>query len=525
MMKMSCFRFLRRYCRGIAVAVGLFSGSAPAIAADLVYAVDFNDPVVRAAVARCPYAKVEKDFEGTDVLTIRVPAGKQEESFQSAVSIPLSIAAMKLGNGGLFAEGDIQFTNVSEPKFSWNGVKFMLVYSSGGKTEYPDLNPGWKRNCGTRPWYTAGTALSLPADVTKATLVLGLQQSSGEVSFRNIRFYRANAAPKSSLAQQPIPQARYTGDRTIRRGVMSPNRFREEDFADLAKWNANLIRWQLNRDLGREYTLEDYKVETARKIEELAKALDAAAKYNIKIVVDLHPCEGGKLILGSREGHEYLVEVWQSIAKRFKGHPALWGYDILNEPHSRNLKPGFPSWPELAERTIRAIRAVDPDIPVIIEADRMAHYQDLEFLPVFNEPNIIYSIHFYAPGQLTHQLRPNQRPFQGYPDDAKGWNKEYLRRELAKAREFQLKTGARIYVGEFSCIRWAPGAADYIRDLIDLFEEYGWDWTYHAFREWDGWSVEHSDDPDVKNTVPTTRRKEVLLEAFRKNGVPAAETK
>jgi hypothetical protein len=39
--------------------------------------------------------------------------------------------------------------------------------------------------------------------------------------------------------------------------------------------------------------------------------------------------------------------------------------------------------------------------------------------------------------------------------------------------------------------RRAPGAVNHLRDCIDLFEEYGWDWTYHAYREWDGGSVEH----------------------------------
>ncbi len=38
---------------------------------------------------------------------------------------------------------------------------------------------------------------------------------------------------------------------------------------------------------------------------------------------------------------------------------------------------------------------------------------------------------------------------------------------------------------------WASGAEEYLRDCIGIFEEYGWDWTYHAFREWPGWSVEH----------------------------------
>ncbi len=486
-------------------------------AADVVWSLDLDDPAVKTRVAQCPYAKIAKDYEGTNVLTISIPPGEDQASFKGAVTIPLDIAAMKLDGGGIYSSGDIECTNVTQPKNPWNGIKFMVTFTSNGKEEYPDLNPGWQRNMGTRKWYTANSNLAIPGDVKKANLVLGLQQSTGTVSFRNIKFFKANASPVSTLKQTPIPQAKYTMDPTVRRGVMSPNSFKEEDFAEMEKWNVGLVRWQLNRSLGREYTLDEYKAETAKNIDNLATVLDSAARHHIHVVIDLHPFEGGKLVLGSAAGQQYLIDVWQEIAKRYGKHPAVWGYDILNEPHSRNLKPGDPSWPELAQRTIKAIRAVDPKTPIIIESDRMANYDDLEFLPVFNEPDIIYSIHFYTPGQLTHQLRPDQKPFQGYPDESKGYNKEYLRKELARAREFQQKTGARIYVGEFGCVRWAPGAADYLKDLIDIFEEYHWDWSYHAFREWPGWSVEYSDDPEVNTPVPNTKRKEVLLEGLKKN--------
>lgn len=75
----------------------------------------------------------------------------------------------------------------------------------------------------------------------------------------------------------------------------------------------------------------------------------------------------------------------------------------------------------------------------------------------------------------------------------------------------------------FTPIRWAPGSSAYryIRDCIELFEEYGWDWTYHAYREWHGWSVEHGTDPE--NTEPTetpSKRKELLLEWFSQNEKP-----
>lgn len=78
-----------------------------------------------------------------------------------------------------------------------------------------------------------------------------------------------------------------------------------------------------------------------------------------------------------------------------------------------------------------------------------------------------------------------------------------------------------IYAGEFSAIRWAPGAVNYLRDCIDLFEEYGWDWTYRAYREWDGWSVEHGSDPqDHRPTWEPTDRKRLLLDWFSKNVQP-----
>ena len=53
-------------------------------------------------------------------------------------------------------------------------------------------------------------------------------------------------------------------------------------------------------------------------------------------------------------------------------------------------------------------------------------------------------------------------------------------------------------------------------DCIDIFEEYGWDWSYHAFREWGGWSVER-EGPDAQHLVPAadTPRKRALLEGLR----------
>ena len=58
----------------------------------------------------------------------------------------------------------------------------------------------------------------------------------------------------------------------------------------------------------------------------------------------------------------------------------------------------------------------------------------------------------------------------------------------------------------------------YLRDCIELFEEFGWDWSYHAFREWSGWSVEHgSVQADTAPSPTPTNREKLLREWFGKN--------
>jgi hypothetical protein len=54
--------------------------------------------------------------------------------------------------------------------------------------------------------------------------------------------------------------------------------------------------------------------------------------------------------------------------------------------------------------------------------------------------------------------------------------------------------------------------------LIEIFEAHDWDWTYHAFREWDGWSVEHGGDPkDHQPSKTPTDRQRLLRSWFDKN--------
>ena len=60
-----------------------------------------------------------------------------------------------------------------------------------------------------------------------------------------------------------------------------------------------------------------------------------------------------------------------------------------------------------------------------------------------------------------------------------------------------------------------------LTDVIGIMEKHGWDWIYHAFREWSGWSVEHGDDrTDSRPSTRPTDRQQLLQSWFSKNQKP-----
>jgi hypothetical protein len=133
----------------------------------------------------------------------------------------------------------------------------------------------------------------------------------------------------------------------------------------------------------------------------------------------------------------------------------------------------------------------------------------------------------YVPGAFTHQGVFGESKPVVYPGEAEGkhWDKAQLEAALKPVIDFQKAYNAHIYMGEFSAIRWAPdnSACRYIKDVIDICEAHDWDWTYHAFREWDGWSVEHGADRNDHSPAKTPTDREQLLKSwFAKNQKPVA---
>lgn len=434
--------------------------------------------------------------------------------------------------------------DITKPSEGYGGVKFMVNYKC------KDGAQAWPAGCdgkyGTFDWTPVSFCFYVPKNVDVATLNLGLQVCTGEVEFRNIKAEEIDIYP----LVWNIPEGykceydeRVTGD-IMRRGAMSPftRTMTEQDIRDLASWGANLLRWQfMPTDAATMLDLEKYRAFLEDEITLLDRFLPLCDELGIKVIIDMHKVPGDRygtnLILGTagedavadQEAKkaafrmfyekEYLnafLESWRILATHFKGNPAVWGYNLCNEPvQSLPVETDYLKCQYLAAK---AIREIDPDTPIIVESNNWSSLDTFDYLQPLPFKNVIYQAHIYNPGSYTHQ-----GVFEGmavdlpYPGTHYGewYDKEKIKTLMQPARDFELRYGAKIFIGEFGVIRWAPNAAQYLDDVASLLEDYKWPWCYHAFREWDGWSVEHVGPRNqTKKATEDTDRKKVLLKHF-----------
>ena len=438
----------------------------------------------------------------------------------------------------LEAEVKCRGTRVVRDPRPARGVKLSLHYtdSQDGDRRYPAASAPEEGDFGWTNLQLAVSFGEVPVAASpKPQLVLGLQQTSGRLEF-DLSSFRFRKAPPLFPQRDNDYQVKYPAAVAARgrmRGVMGRGvcRNTEQDIEDLKNYGANLIRLQMNgfasRKRKRAVTLADWNEWLECNLVHAEQVLGWLEKRDMQMVLDLHnPPLGGYGRSGDvfyvQEYADRFVEAWREIAKRFKGRKGIYGYDLMNEPsQSCRALPDCDYW-NLQRRAAEAIRAVDPDVTIIFAANEASGPQAFAYLAALEMDNVIYQVHMYKPGGFTHQgangaPRPAPGTERPYPDPARGVDKEKLRTWLKPVVEFQRRHNARIYVGEFSACIYAPGAGQYLRDCISLFEEYGWDWTYHSFREALWWNVETVIDEATGKPVPNrdNDRFHALVDGFK----------
>ena len=237
-----------------------------------------------------------------------------------------------------------------------------------------------------------------------------------------------------------------------------------------------------------------------RKLDEF---VSWCGKYSLNVVLNLHKAIGNycdipeKIQLMTDSGlQERFIDLWLEVEERFSDKPYI-AFELLNEVRDIDAE----LWNSVAGKVICALRNRNKNRTLIIGGTHWNSPHTLKNLRFYDDENIVYTFHFYAPFEFTHQqgvlqehpLYYNRKmPYPGdierYRDYQKtvfnadapysGFDRmdiNYLAGELESVRAFEAQhPTAKLWCGEFGTIRHAKleWRENYMHDLISLFKKY-----------------------------------------------------
>lgn len=275
------------------------------------------------------------------------------------------------------------------------------------------------------------------------------------------------------------------------RGAQSAPNVTVENINALMATDANIVRYQFDPNYWDEsLVILDY-------------VIAAAKARNKRVVLNISRPLAGTNPVTDLAARSTFKSMWSSLAIRYDQEETVLAFGILNEPSGSGQQVN-----QFMLEVHQVIRSISPKKRIAVtcpHSDPSIFYKT-KFIR--GDENVWYEVHMYLPMKLTHQgISGNLYP-KSYPTAL--WNKPFLIDKLDHVRRFQNENKARIYVGEFSISNFASDSSrvNYLRDCISIFERYGWNWTYHAWREASVWDVEPY--PRVYQVLQTGWRENVI---------------
>ncbi|HEX2756397.1 MAG TPA: cellulase family glycosylhydrolase [Candidatus Limnocylindrales bacterium] len=185
-----------------------------------------------------------------------------------------------------------------------------------------------------------------------------------------------------------------------------------------------------------------------------------------------------------RVAQDGFVGLWEGFARRYLGTAAeALSFDLLNEPPAIGLD-GFTRdrHAALIRRTVAAIRAIDPDRPIVIDGLDGGNLA----MPELADLGIIHGGRGYQPYPVSHWgaewwdgWKGGDAPrYPGVEFEGTTWGPAALRAFYEPWRAVE-RTGVGVHIGELGCYNRTPNddAMRWFRDLFGLFREFGWGWA------------------------------------------------
>ncbi len=201
------------------------------------------------------------------------------------------------------------------------------------------------------------------------------------------------------------------------------------------------------------------------------------------------------------EARKAWAAMWRFTAARYRDNPVVIGYDLMVEPNANDIVDEWDpeafydryggtgyDWNAWYPDLIAAIREVDPDTPILVGGMGYSAVDWLPYMRPVDMPRVVYTAHQYMPFVYTHQSPEDHLSYpgvfdanyDGQPDEV---NRAWLAHYLQTLADFRARVGAPVAVNELGLVRWAPNAAEFMTDQLDILENLGVNyaiWAWHA---------------------------------------------
>jgi endoglucanase len=276
--------------------------------------------------------------------------------------------------------------------------------------------------------------------------------------------------------------------------------FAEEDAAYIRSLGANVVRLPLNyRHFESDSRPFEYLEGGFKRLDE---AILWCAKHDLYVILDLHAVQGWQntdwhcdnasrhtFFWQHPHFQERFYALWQEIARRYKGNPAVAGYNLMNEPvtcapfgrYHDHYHTDWENLNRIYRLAVEKVRAVDADHIIFLEGDYFSSRFDGLDAPF--APNLAYSSHNYNSFGFGPGAYPGEK-------DGQPWNLDGQRKVFqdAQGTQFTQKHNVPLWVGEFGAAYNGPKAEvpDRLRamdDQLALYNETGTHWTTWTYKD------------------------------------------
>jgi hypothetical protein len=185
--------------------------------------------------------------------------------------------------------------------------------------------------------------------------------------------------------------------------------------------------------------------------------------HGLWVVLDLHGAPGGQTgtniddslgtpaLFEDARYREQTIELWRSLAERYRDEPAVAGYDLLNEPLPNEYQYTYSAELVALYRDLtKAIREIDENHLIIYEGSHWATNWSM-FTEVW-DPNSMLQFHRY--------WSPPDRP------------------GIQKFLDTRDRLGLPIYMGE-----GGENNPDWLQTAFQLYEDYGISWNFWPWKK------------------------------------------